>query len=68
MSIRCILNFFSRKKLNEDFNMRLKSFDDEEINYKRILWIRVRCLIEMFFNKVLNLNNEMGFIILVDKV
>lgn len=57
MSIRCILNFFSRKKLNEDFNMRLKSFDDEEINYKRILWIRVRCLIEMFLNKVLNLNN-----------
>lgn len=48
--------------------MRLKSFDDEEINYKRILWIRVRCLIEMFLNKVLNLNNQMDFIILVDKV
>lgn len=67
-SIRRLLNFFSRKKSNEDLNMRSKSLDDEETNHKRTLWTRARRLTEMFSNKVSNLNNETDSITSADKV
>lgn len=67
-SIRRLLNFFSRRKSNEDLNMRSKSLDDEETNHKRTLWTKARRLTEMFSNKVSNLNDATDSIASADKV